>query len=1088
MLGQVSVEPLPEVTDVDHATLIGAWDDAALERGKQFYNTVCFACHGIDGKKVTVEGARAFAVDPLARGTDPYSLFKVITFGYATMPQQQWMTPEQRYDVVHYIREAFLKTSNPSQYRKVDAAYLDSLPKSVAPNPGAKPEPGKKEKDFGPVLCTNLDRDFGAVLSHRLPGGVTVSYDIHRMNLAGVWTGGFLDLENTRFHRQRGEEPAQIDGTPVPGLQTWKWAYDGSFEHDLPPRAPAPEKFMRYFGHYLHGDRAVMSYSIADTRILELPEAEQLDERPLFRHTLALEPGQKALQLCVAELDEVTGPAFILPAGGMQGVGDSQGGDAKGTVAVLTANSVPESVSLNWKGFAATPEETLDGLVMGEEPFCVAVRFRTDAGGTLVSNADPKGKWGRDGKSLYIDGGGRLIYDIGWLGAMKTKRRVNDGKWHRVVLGVENGTARLYVDGLLEAERKDFARPHVKGAVFKIGSTAKNFGGNWKGEIEWVRFFDRDLPESERVSLAKDDAPSKPEPSFEWPTGEKTPEDVPARDDLAFHVAAAVLGETDGLSWEIAEGRRLVLHMAPSAKRRTFQILRRSGTDKASLAKFGKLAWSAREDLLPDPRALTTGGANRFPQPLTVSGSLGKPINGYALDTIPIPFDNPYNAWLRTSALGFFDDGRCAVGTYTGDIWIVSGIDQGLEHVTWQRFASGMYEPFGVLVIDGLVYVTCRDGIKRLHDLNNDGYADYHETFFADPDVSTFFHAFCFDLQRDGKGNLYYAKSGQYTSFKEAGAVLRVAPDGRSFDYFATGFRTPNGMGMMPNDLPLCSDNEGNWMPASKISLCRKGGFYGYVQTHSAGDRWAPDGGKIDHRKVVRPEKYDQPILWLPVSEDNSSGSQLWVDDARFGPLSGKRGRLMHSSFGKGWLYYLMLQEVDGVMQSACVTLPHQWEAGVQRLRTNPVDGQLYGVGLSGWQGPRGGKDGCLQRLRYAGGECRIVEDIRATANGVAIRFNFELDPAAAADPGNYNLEMWNYEWHPQYGSPFFSVREPGKRGADKLVVSKVRVDADGKGIVLDVPDLVPCDQLHVKLRVKGGDGEQFDAKFYQTIHRMPGG
>ena len=76
---------------------------------------------------------------------------------------------------------------------------------------------------------------------------------------------------------------------------------------------------------------------------------------------------------------------------------------------------------------------------------------------------------------------------------------------------------------------------------------------------------------------------------------------------------------------------------------------------------------------------------------------------------------------------------------------------------------------------------------------------------------------------------------------------------------------------------------------------------------------------------------------------------------------------------------------------------------------------------------------------------------------------------------------------HPQYGSPFFSVREPGKKGTDKLVVSKVRVDADGRGVVLEVPDLEPCDQLRVQLKIKGGDGEPFDGKFYQTIHRMPG-
>ena len=104
-------------------------------------------------------------------------------------------------------------------------------------------------------------------------------------------------------------------------------------------------------------------------------------------------------------------------------------------------------------------------------------------------------------------------------------------------------------------------------------------------------------------------------------------------------------------------------------------------------------------------------------------------------------------------------------------------------------------------------------------------------------------------------------------------------------------------------------------MPASKISLCEPGGFYGYVQTHARKDgRWAPDGGRIDHTKVVPPKTFDQPVIWMPQDFDNSSGGQLWVDDPRWGPLSGK---LLHTSFGKGWLYYLMLQEVESVAQAA---------------------------------------------------------------------------------------------------------------------------------------------------------------------------
>ncbi len=66
----------------------------------------------------------------------------------------------------------------------------------------------------------------------------------------------------------------------------------------------------------------------------------------------------------------------------------------------------------------------------------------------------------------------------------------------------------------------------------------------------------------------------------------------------------------------------------------------------------------------------------------------------------------------------------------------------------------------------------------------------------------------------------------------------------------------------------------------------------------------------------------------MPQEFDNLSSAQLWVDDKRFGPLS---GRLLHSSYGKGWLYYLMIQEVGSVSQAAIVALPFQFDAGLMR-------------------------------------------------------------------------------------------------------------------------------------------------------------
>ncbi len=66
------------------------------------------------------------------------------------------------------------------------------------------------------------------------------------------------------------------------------------------------------------------------------------------------------------------------------------------------------------------------------------------------------------------------------------------------------------------------------------------------------------------------------------------------------------------------------------------------------------------------------------------------------------------------------------------------------------------------------------------------------------------------------------------------------------------------------------------------------------------------------------------------------------------------------------------------------------------RLRTNPVDGQVYGTGLFGWQGPAGGRDGCLQRLRSVGGPVRLIEDVPVTPVGIDVSFSFPLDAASA--------------------------------------------------------------------------------------------
>ena len=670
--------------------------------------------------------------------------------------------------------------------------------------------------------------------------------------------------------------------------------------------------------------------------------------------------------------------------------------------------------------------------------------------------------------------GKRLVFDIGWVGALSGKTTVTDNKWHTAVLHVDDEQTRLYVDGKKEAARDEFRRDPVAGHVLKIGATATDFGGDFDGQIAWASILKGEQSEAELLQLSQS-AKSPDEPIWSWKDGDESP---PAAQETevaeAMFAMVGVAGDTTGLKWNVSLEDRFVLTIPASSETRVIQVVR-SSQPLSALSDFQKTATGAQE--LTDPESMTRGGETRWPQILETTGNLGESDNGYALDTISVPFTNPWNAWMRTSALDFFADGRCVVTTHGGDVYIVSGIDDKLESVRWKRFCAGLFEPFGVRVVDEQIYVTCRDGIKRLHDYDGNGEADFVEAFWIDEDVSCMFHAYNFDLQTDSKGNFYFAKAGQYTHHHRPGTIMRVPPEGGRADVVAWGIRTPNGMGKLSDDRFTVSDNQGPWMPAGKISLIKPDAFLGNMPINEEQDQWlrAKHGGEL-------PETFDEPFIWMPQEVDNSCGGQVWVDDDRWGPLA---DRLIHSSFGKGWLYYLSLQEVGDTMQSSIINLPHQWDAGVMRLRVNPADGQVYGVGLSGWQGPKGGKDGCLQRLRYTGEPVKMIEQVRVKEQAIELTFNFAVGKRVHLRDA-WVGQMWDYLWSKKYGSDQFSVLREGQKGRDDLQISGATVSDDGKTVTLKVLDLQVCDQIRLDIDIDDENGERYLETVHMTVHKVP--
>ena len=310
----------------------------------------------------------------------------------------------------------------------------------------------------------------------------------------------------------------------------------------------------------------------------------------------------------------------------------------------------------------------------------------------------------------------------------------------------------------------------------------------------------------------------------------------------------------------------------------------------------------------------------------------------YAINAVEIPAD----AYLEVGALEWIPDGRLAVASRRGEVWMVS--DSATGKPRWQRFAHGLHEVLGLAWRDGWLYVTQRPEVSRLRDTTGDGVADDYETVSDGWGVSGDYHEYAFGskFDRDGKLWIVLCLTGSFDSkVPFRGWAVRVTPDGRMIPT-TSGVRSPGGIGFDGDGNVLYTDNQGPWNGACSLKHLVPGDFVG----HPGGFKWyelapglekpeEPKSGSRWAAEVQRIPRLRPPAVVFPYDTMGKSAGGVACDISagKFGPFS---GQMFVTDQSHSIVMRCFLETIDGVMQGACFKFREGFRSGSLALQLAP--------------------------------------------------------------------------------------------------------------------------------------------------------
>jgi glucose/arabinose dehydrogenase len=191
-------------------------------------------------------------------------------------------------------------------------------------------------------------------------------------------------------------------------------------------------------------------------------------------------------------------------------------------------------------------------------------------------------------------------------------------------------------------------------------------------------------------------------------------------------------------------------------------------------------------------------------------------------------------------------------------------------------FASGLHQPFGMVLLNGKFYVANTDSVWRFPYREGDTHLESEGQKILDLPAGGYNNHWTRNIAANPDVTKLYVTVGSGSNAGENGAdnefhranILEINPDGSGMRVFASGIRNPNGLAWTPDTHVLWTvvnerDMLGNDLVPDFLTSVKDGAFYGWPYSY-----W---GKNIDER--VSPQRPD--LVDRAIAPDYSLGAHV---------------------------------------------------------------------------------------------------------------------------------------------------------------------------------------------------------------------